>query len=120
MADYVVDIGPGAGVHGGEIVAQGTPEQVMANPRSLTGQYLIGLQQIPVPQRRRAPEKGRRIKVTGARANNLKNVTAEIPLGLFTCVTGVSGGGKSTLLIDTHLPRRRPQAHGHARAAARA
>jgi excinuclease ABC subunit A len=101
LADYVVDIGPGAGVHGGEIVAQGTPEQVMANPRSLTGQYLIGLQQIPLPQRRRVPEKGRRIKVTGARANNLKNVTAEIPLGLFTCVTGVSGGGKSTLLIDT-------------------
>jgi excinuclease ABC subunit A len=101
LADYVVDIGPGAGVHGGEIVAQGSPEQVMANPRSLTGQYLIGLQQIPVPQRRRQLEKGRRIKVSGARANNLKNVTAEIPLGLFTCVTGVSGGGKSTLLIDT-------------------
>lgn len=101
LADFVVDIGPGAGIHGGEIVAQGTPEQVMANPRSLTGQYLIGLQQIPLPQRRRQPEKGRRIKVTGARANNLKNVTAEIPLGVFTCVTGVSGGGKSTLLIDT-------------------
>jgi excinuclease ABC subunit A len=101
LADFVVDIGPGAGVHGGEIVAQGTPEQVMANPRSLTGQYLVGLQQIPLPQRRRQPEKGRRIKVTGARANNLKNVTAEIPLGVFTCVTGVSGGGKSTLLIDT-------------------
>src|SRR6185503_13783945 len=101
MADFVVDIGPGAGVNGGHIVAQGTPEQVMANPRSLTGQYLIGLQQIPLPQRRRQPENGRRIKVTGARANNLKNVSAEIPLGLFTCVTGVSGGGKSTLLIDT-------------------
>lgn len=101
LADYVVDIGPGAGIHGGEVIAQGSPDQVMANPRSLTGQYLIGLQQIPVPQRRRQPEKGRRIKVTGARANNLKNVTAEIPLGLFTCVTGVSGGGKSTLLIDT-------------------
>ncbi|MFZ5673678.1 MAG: excinuclease ABC subunit UvrA [Pseudomonadota bacterium] len=101
LADYVVDIGPGAGVHGGEIVAQGSPDQIMANPRSLTGQYLVGLQQVPVPQRRRQPEKGRRIKVTGARANNLKNVTAEIPLGLFTCVTGVSGGGKSTLLIDT-------------------
>jgi len=101
LADYVVDIGPGAGVHGGEIVAQGSPDQIMANPRSLTGQYLVGLQQVPVPQRRRRPEKGRRIKVTGARANNLKDVTAEIPLGLFTCVTGVSGGGKSTLLIDT-------------------
>jgi len=101
LADFVVDIGPGAGVHGGEIVAQGSPEQVMANPRSLTGQYLVGLQQIPLPQRRRQPEKGRRIKVTGARANNLKDVSAEIPLGVFTCVTGVSGGGKSTLLIDT-------------------
>ena len=101
LADFVVDIGPGAGVHGGEVVAQGTPDQIMANPRSLTGQYLVGLQQIPVPARRRQPEKGRRIKVTGARANNLKNVSAEIPLGVFTCVTGVSGGGKSTLLIDT-------------------
>jgi excinuclease ABC subunit A len=101
LADHVIDIGPGAGVHGGEIVAQGTPDQIMANPRSLTGQYLVGLEQIPVPRRRRSAEKGRRIRVTGARANNLKNVTAEIPLGLFTCVTGVSGGGKSTLLIDT-------------------
>jgi excinuclease ABC subunit A len=101
LADYVVDIGPGAGVHGGEVIAQGTPDQVMANPRSLTGQYLVGLQQIPLPHRRRKPEPGRRIKVTGARANNLKNITAEIPLGLFTCVTGVSGGGKSTLLVDT-------------------
>ncbi|TMJ37627.1 MAG: excinuclease ABC subunit A, partial [Alphaproteobacteria bacterium] len=101
LADFVVDIGPGAGVHGGEVVAQGTPDQIMANPRSLTGQYLVGLQQIPVPARRRRPEKGRRIKVTGARANNLKNVSVEIPLGVFTCVTGVSGGGKSTLLIDT-------------------
>lgn len=101
LADHVVDIGPGAGVHGGEIVAQGTPDQIMANPRSLTGQYLVGLEQIPVPRRRRSPEKNRRIRITGARANNLKNVTAEIPLGLFACVTGVSGGGKSTLLIDT-------------------
>ncbi|MGE3829834.1 MAG: excinuclease ABC subunit UvrA, partial [Parvibaculaceae bacterium] len=101
LADYVVDIGPGAGIHGGEVIAQGTPDQVMANPRSLTGQYLIGLQQIPLPVHRRKPEAGRRIKVTGARANNLKNVTAEIPLGVFTCVTGVSGGGKSTLLVDT-------------------
>ena len=101
LADYVVDIGPGAGIHGGEVIAQGTPEQVMANPRSLTGQYLVGLQQIPIPAQRRKPGPGRRIKVVGARANNLKNVTAEIPLGLFTCVTGVSGGGKSTLLVDT-------------------
>ena len=100
-ADHVVDIGPGAGVHGGEIIAEGTPAEVMANPRSLTGQYLTGMLQIPVPQSRRKPKKGRMVRVTGARANNLKNITAELPLGVFTCVTGVSGGGKSTLLIDT-------------------
>jgi len=100
-ADHVVDIGPGAGVHGGEIVAAGTPAEVMANPRSLTGQYLTGMLQIPVPRTRRRPGKGRVVRVTGARGNNLKNVTAEVPLGVFTCVTGVSGGGKSTLLIDT-------------------
>ncbi len=101
LADYVVDIGPGAGVHGGEVVAQGTPPEIMANPKSLTGQYLTGLQQVPLPGIRRKWEKGRSIRVKGARANNLKNVSAEIPLGVFTCVTGVSGGGKSTLLIDT-------------------
>ncbi len=100
-ADHVVDIGPGAGVHGGEVVAQGTPEQVMANPASLTGQYLTGMMQIPVPDKRRPVNKKRLMTVIGARANNLKNVTATIPLGLFTCVTGVSGGGKSTLLVDT-------------------
>ncbi|MFT3671864.1 excinuclease ABC subunit UvrA [Aestuariivirga sp.] len=101
LADYVVDIGPGAGVNGGRIVAQGTPEQVMQSPDSLTGKYLIGLEQVPVPRKRRTWEKGRSIRVHGARANNLKNVSAEIPLGVFTCITGVSGGGKSTLLIDT-------------------
>ncbi|MFN4143037.1 excinuclease ABC subunit UvrA [Aestuariivirga sp.] len=101
LADYVVDIGPGAGVHGGEIVAQGTPPEIMANPRSLTGQYLTGQQAVPLPGVRRRWDKGRSIRVKGARANNLKNVSAEIPLGVFTCVTGVSGGGKSTLLIDT-------------------
>jgi excinuclease ABC subunit A len=100
-ADHVVDIGPGAGRHGGEIVAQGAPEQIMASPASLTGQYLTGMQQIAVPKRRREREAGRVIVVRGARANNLKNVTAEIPIGLFTCVTGLSGGGKSTLLLDT-------------------
>ncbi len=101
LADHVVDIGPGAGVHGGRVVAEGTPQQVMANADSLTGQYLTGAQSVPVPKTRRKPEKLRAIKVRGARANNLKNVDVDIPLGLFTCVTGVSGGGKSTLLIDT-------------------
>jgi excinuclease ABC subunit A len=100
-ADYVVDIGPGAGVHGGRVVAQGTPAEIIANPASLTGKYLAGELAIPVPARRRKPEKGRRIRVAGARANNLKNVSVDIPLGVLTCVTGVSGGGKSTLLIDT-------------------
>ncbi|HVI27575.1 excinuclease ABC subunit UvrA [Hansschlegelia sp.] len=101
LADYVVDVGPGAGVHGGEIVASGTPEQVMANPDSLTGQYLTGERMVPTPPRRQPFDKKKTLKVIGARANNLKDVTAEIPLGTFTCVTGVSGGGKSTLLIDT-------------------
>ena len=101
QADYVLDIGPGAGVNGGRIVAQGTPAEVMANPESLTGQYLTGFQQVPIPNKRRKWEKGRSIRVKNARANNLKNVDAEIPLGVFTCVTGVSGGGKSTLVVDT-------------------
>ncbi len=100
-ADYVVDIGPGAGVHGGRIVAQGTPAEVLANPNSLTGEYLTGARQVSVPKARRPLIKGKTLRVTGARANNLKNVTAEIPLGILTCVTGVSGGGKSTFLIDT-------------------
>jgi len=100
-ADYVVDMGPGAGVHGGEVVAEGTPEEVMANPRSLTGQYLTGMRQIPLPVLRRPPQSRRVLKVVGARANNLKDVTTEIPLGTFTCITGVSGGGKSTLIIET-------------------
>jgi excinuclease ABC subunit A len=100
-ANHVVDIGPGAGIHGGEIVAEGTPEQVMQTPTSLTGQYLTGIMQVPLPATRRTVDKDRQIKIVGARANNLRNVTAEIPIGTFTCVTGVSGGGKSTLLIDT-------------------
>ena len=99
-ADHVVDIGPGAGIHGGHIVAQGTPDEIMASADSVTGQYLTGVRQIPMPKKRRKPN-GKSLKVVGARANNLKDVTAEIPLGLFTCITGVSGGGKSTLLIDT-------------------
>jgi excinuclease ABC subunit A len=100
-ADYVVDIGPAAGVHGGSVIAEGTPQQIMANPNSLTGKYLSGELAIPMPATRRRGKKNRRIKVVGARGNNLKNVTAEIPIGTFTCVTGVSGGGKSTFLIET-------------------
>ncbi|MGD0563562.1 MAG: excinuclease ABC subunit UvrA [Roseiarcus sp.] len=100
-ADYVVDIGPGAGVHGGEIVAKGTPEEIKANPNSLTGQYLSGVRFVPTPARRRVAAPGHEIRIVGARGNNLKNVTATIPLGAFTCVTGVSGGGKSTLIVDT-------------------
>lgn len=100
LADYVLDIGPGAGMHGGNIVAEGTPAEIMRNPKSLTGKYLTGELEVEVPERR-PPNHRRTIKVVNARGNNLKNVTAEIPLGLFTAVTGVSGGGKSTLLIDT-------------------
>jgi excinuclease ABC subunit A len=101
QADYVVDIGPGAGVHGGHIVAQGTPDEIMASSDSITGQYLTGVRQIPMPKARRKRDKDRQLVVVGARENNLKDVTAELPLGLLTCITGVSGGGKSTLLIDT-------------------
>ncbi|TIP82914.1 MAG: excinuclease ABC subunit UvrA [Mesorhizobium sp.] len=100
-ADYVVDIGPAAGIHGGHIIAQGTPQQIMASPASITGKYLSGELEVAMPAVRREPKKNRRLKVVGARGNNLKNVTAEIPLGTFTAVTGVSGGGKSTFLIET-------------------
>jgi excinuclease ABC subunit A len=99
-ADHVLDIGPGAGIHGGHIIAQGSVDDIIATPESLTGKYLSGEMTVHVPERR--PKNPRRtLKVVNARGNNLKNVTAEIPLGLFTCVTGVSGGGKSTLLVDT-------------------
>ncbi|MDR6870586.1 excinuclease ABC subunit A [Bosea sp. BE125] len=100
-ADYVVDVGPGAGIHGGEIVAKGTPQDILDNPDSLTGRYLTGELSVAVPDKRRKAQKGRSLKIVGARGNNLKDVTVEIPLGLFTCITGVSGGGKSTLVIDT-------------------
>ena len=98
-ADYLIDVGPGAGVHGGEIVAAGTPEEVMANPNSLTGQYLSGKRKIAVPEIRRTGS-GNFLKVIGASENNLKNVDVEIPLGTFTCVTGVSGSGKSSLVNE--------------------
>ncbi|PWR25865.1 excinuclease ABC subunit UvrA [Zavarzinia aquatilis] len=100
-ADHVIDMGPAAGVHGGQIIAQGTPAQIMTNPDSLTGQYLSGARSVPIPALRRPFDRKRVLSVVGARANNLKNVTAHIPLGTFTCVTGVSGGGKSTLVIET-------------------
>jgi excinuclease ABC subunit A len=100
-ADYVVDMGPGAGEHGGQIVAQGTPKQVAANTESLTGAYLSGRRSIATPKKRTPPNKLRQLKIHAATGNNLKNVDAEIPVGLLTCVTGVSGSGKSTLINDT-------------------
>jgi excinuclease ABC subunit A len=101
QADHLLDLGPAAGAGGGRIVAQGTPAEVMANPESLTGAYLSGRRAIAVPERRRAADPKRMLRVVNATGNNLKNVTAEFPLGTFTCVTGVSGGGKSTLVIET-------------------
>jgi excinuclease ABC subunit A len=100
-ADWVVDMGPGAGVHGGHVVAEGTPEDIMQSPDSITGQYLTGLRQIPVPSFRRTGHPGQILSLVGAAGNNLKGITAEIPLGTFCCVTGVSGGGKSTLIVET-------------------
>ncbi len=100
-ADYLVDLGPGAGVHGGHIVARGTPDEVMASPESLTGQYLTHMRQVPIPAERRKGHKKQLLTVRGARANNLKNIDVDIPLGTFTCVTGVSGSGKSTFVIET-------------------
>ncbi|WP_294607956.1 excinuclease ABC subunit UvrA [uncultured Roseovarius sp.] len=99
-ADYVFDIGPGAGVHGGQVVSHGTPEEVTADAGSITGQYLSGAREIPISEKRRKGN-GKKLKVVGATGNNLKEVTAEFPLGKFVCVTGVSGGGKSTLTIET-------------------
>ncbi|HNQ05307.1 MAG TPA: excinuclease ABC subunit UvrA [Thiobacillaceae bacterium] len=100
-ADHIVDMGPGAGEHGGEIVAQGRLEDILANPDSLTGQYLSGARSIPVPAARRSARAGRVLRLVNATGNNLKNVTLELPTGIFVCVTGVSGSGKSTLVNDT-------------------
>ncbi|CAG2154862.1 UvrABC system protein A [Cupriavidus campinensis] len=120
--DYVVDIGPGAGVHGGMIVAEGTPPQIEAAPGSLTGQYLSGKRRIEVPKTRATPDEERLLRIVNATGNNLRNVTAEIPVGLLTCITGVSGSGKSTLINDTlyHAVARHlygstaePAAHDH-------
>ena len=104
LADYVVDIGPGAGVHGGQVVAEGTPDQVMNHPDSLTGKYLSGRKKIAVPAKRTPRDKKKLLKLKGARGNNLQNVNLEIPVGLFTCITGVSGSGKSTLINNTLFP----------------
>lgn len=104
LADYVIDIGPGAGVHGGQVVAEGTPDQVMNHPDSLTGKYLSGRKKIAVPPKRTPRDKKKLLKLKGARGNNLQNVNLEIPVGLFTCITGVSGSGKSTLINNTLFP----------------
>ncbi len=100
-ADWLVNMGPGAGVHGGHLVAEGTPDAVMRVPGSITGQYLTGMRQIAIPARRRTGHQGQILKLVGAHGNNLKDITAEFPLGTFCCVTGVSGGGKSTLIVET-------------------
>ena len=101
LADYLIDMGPGAGVHGGEIIAEGTPAHVFKSKKSLTARYMTGDLEVPVPKKRRTGKKGMSLKLSGASGNNLKNITGEIPLGTFTCVTGVSGSGKSTFTIDT-------------------
>jgi excinuclease ABC subunit A len=100
MADYVVDMGPGAGEHGGMVIAEGTPQQVQKDPASLTGQYLGGERRIEFPDERKEPDE-RRLRIVEAHGNNLKRVTLDLPVGLLTCVTGVSGSGKSTLINDT-------------------
>lgn len=103
-ADHIIDIGPGAGVHGGQVIAQGTAKEIMANPNSITGKFLSGEEKIEIPKKRTALDKSKLLKLKGATGNNLKSVNLEIPVGLFTCITGVSGSGKSTLINDTLFP----------------
>lgn len=103
-ADHIIDIGPGAGVHGGQVIAQGTAKEIMANPNSITGKFLSGEEKIEIPKKRTALDKSKLLKLKGATGNNLKGVNLEIPVGLFTCITGVSGSGKSTLINDTLFP----------------
>ena len=103
-ADHIIDIGPGAGVHGGQVIAQGTAKEIMANPNSITGKFLSGEEKIEIPKKRTALNKSKLLKLKGATGNNLKGVNLEIPVGLFTCITGVSGSGKSTLINDTLFP----------------
>ncbi|MFB9215631.1 excinuclease ABC subunit UvrA [Vibrio sinaloensis] len=112
IADHVIDIGPGAGVHGGSVVAEGTMEEILANPDSLTGQYLSGKKEIAVPQTRTEKDKRKVVELIGATGNNLKDVTLEIPVGLFSCITGVSGSGKSTLINDTFFKIAHTQLNG--------
>mgnify|MGYP000394339408 CR=1 FL=1 len=104
LADHVIDIGPGAGIHGGEIISQGSPQHVMSDPKSLTGQYLSGVKSIPIPKVRKTPDTSKQLRLLGATGNNLQSVNLEIPFGLFTCITGVSGSGKSTLINSTLYP----------------
>ncbi|WP_105905872.1 excinuclease ABC subunit UvrA, partial [Haemophilus influenzae] len=103
-ADHIIDIGPGAGVHGGQVIAQGNADEIMLNPNSITGKFLSGADKIEIPKKRTALDKKKWLKLKGASGNNLKNVNLDIPVGLFTCVTGVSGSGKSTLINDTLFP----------------
>ncbi|MDH5919943.1 excinuclease ABC subunit UvrA [Vibrio splendidus] len=111
-ADHVIDIGPGAGVHGGHVVAEGTMQDIIENPNSLTGQYLSGAKEIAIPKQRTPIDKKKVVEIVGATGNNLKNVTATIPVGLFTCITGVSGSGKSTLINDTFFKVAHTQLNG--------